>query len=117
MVCCIEFIQSLSFQPVIKVSHLPSTSSEQANDHFLDNFSASGLYNSIQHVYHGSGLFTKYFTYSLYSLTVLSSVSHCMYIYNLYLVIGPLLPKAMYNICSVLYSILGQESNERLRYC
>ena len=29
-------------------SHLPSTSS-RASSHFLDNFSASGLYNSTQH--------------------------------------------------------------------
>ena len=48
VVCCIEFIQSRGFQIVLKVSHLPSTSS-RANVHFSDNFSASGLYNSIQH--------------------------------------------------------------------
>ena len=48
MVCCIEFIQSLGFQIVVKVSHLPSTL-YRANVHFSDNFSASGLYNSIQH--------------------------------------------------------------------
>ena len=48
MVCCIEFIQSLGFQIVLKVSHLPSISS-RANVHFSDNFSASGLYNSTQH--------------------------------------------------------------------
>ena len=48
VVCCIEFIQSLGFQIVLKASHLPSTSS-RTNVHFSDNFSASGLYNSIQH--------------------------------------------------------------------
>ena len=42
------FIQSLSFQIVIKVSYLPKTS-PQANVHFWDNFLALGLYNSIQH--------------------------------------------------------------------
>ena len=47
MVCCIEFIQSLGLQIVLKVSNLRSTSS-RANAHFSANFSALGLYNLIQ---------------------------------------------------------------------
>ena len=44
----LSLLQSLGFQIVLKVSHLPLTSS-RANVHFSNNFSGLGLYNSIQH--------------------------------------------------------------------